>query len=420
MPEIRELSALEVLDSRGEPTVQVSCWLRDGSHGVASVPAGASRGGAEASELRDEDVKRYRGRGCLKAVRSVNEEIKNAVTDRSFKDLGSLEGMLRDLDGTSDKSRLGANSLLAVSLAFVRAAASQKRLPLYRYLSEYLACSARILPRPLINLFSGGVHAGHQVSLQDVQVVPLTARSMSESLAVVFEIFQCAAELTHRKYGARRLTADEGGLAPPFASSEEMLKDTVESIEKAGFEPGKDVSIAVDVAASHFYRAGEYYLDGRPVGGAKLIEQLNSWVEEYPIVSVEDGLAEEAWDAWPVLAGKLKGRALTLGDDFLCTNPERIRRAIDSNSADALLLKVNQIGSLAEAGEALGMVRSAGWEVVFSARSGETEDSWLADLAVGWGGGKIKIGAITQSERLAKYNRLLQIEAETGMPLAEW
>jgi enolase len=353
-------------------------------------------------------------------VETIRHEIAESLVGQDFIGYQSLEQHLRDLDGTPDKSRLGANSILGVSLAFVRAAAVQARVPLFQYLAELLPSTLRALPRPLINLFSGGTHAGYQVSLQDIQIVPLRVRSIQDTLAVVFEVFQCAAELTHRKYGARRLTADEGGLAPPFPDTERMLEDTVQSIVVAGFEPGRDVSIAIDVAASHFYQNGEYYLDGRRIDSLKLIERISRWVRDYPILSVEDGLAEDDWQHWHCLTRELRGRALTLGDDFLCTNPERIGKAIESGAADSLLLKVNQIGSLSEAGEAFELAQSAGWEVVFSARSGETEDPWLSDLTVGWGGKKIKIGAITQSERLAKYNRLLQIEVETGLPLAEW
>ncbi len=420
MPEIEELTALEVLDSRGEPTVRAYCRLKDGSSGIASVPAGASRGVAEAKELRDRDETRYRGRGCLKAVSVIDEEIGAAVKHREFGDLISLERTMLELDGTSDKSRLGANSILAVSLAFARASALHQKQPLYEYFAEFWSSPIRFLPRPLINLFSGGVHAGHQVSLQDIQVVPLSARTMAEALAMVFEVYQCAAELTQRKYGARRLTADEGGLAPPFRNAEQMLEDTVASISAAGFKLGTDISIAVDVAASHFRRADGYILDDQPTDSLQLIEQIAGWVQRYPVISVEDGLSEDDWDFWPILRKELEGRALTLGDDFLCTNPARIRRAVGLKAADSLLFKVNQIGSLHEAAESCRVARSAGWKVVFSARSGETEDSWLADLTVGWCGEKIKIGSITQSERLSKYNRLLEIEAEKGLPLAKW
>jgi enolase len=298
--------------------------------------------------------------------------------------------------------------------------ASHQKTPLFRYFSDFLQGPISVLPRPLINIFSGGIHAGCQVALQDIQIVALSARSISEAMAMTFEVYQCAAELSYKQYGARKLTADEGGLAPPFSSAEQMLEDTVNSITAAGFEAGKDISIAIDLAASQFYRAGEYYLEDQPLDSLGMIERIGNWVDNYPVISVEDGLAEEDWDYWPILCKSLEGRAMTLGDDFLCTNPVRVRRAIEVQAADSLLLKVNQIGSLSEAAESFRIARSAGWKVVPSARSGETEDSWLSDLVVGWGGSKIKIGSITQSERLAKYNRLLQIEAETDLPLAEW
>jgi len=420
MPKIEMLKAVEILDSRGEPTVKAFCQLGGGICGTASVPAGASRGVSEAKELRDGDVERYRGRGCLDAVSIINGEINTAFQGRDSSDLVTFEQTLLKLDGTSEKSRLGANSILAVSLAFARALAMHRKIPLYRYFSGFLSNPVKVLPMPLINLFSGGTHAGHQVSMQDVQVVPLAAQTMAEALAMVFEVFQCAAELSQHKYGARKLTADEGGLAPPFQNAEQMLEDTVSSITAAGFAVGKEIAIAIDVAASHFYREGCYFLDDRKTDSSRMTERIGNWVKDYPVISVEDGLAEEDWAFWPVLCRELRGKALTLGDDLLCTNPVRIGKAIEAQAADALLLKVNQIGSLNEAAESLKLARSAGWDVVFSARSGETEDSWLADLTVGWGGKKIKIGSITQSERLAKYNRLLQIEAETGMPLAEW
>jgi enolase len=243
---------------------------------------------------------------------------------------------------------------------------------------------------------------------------------MDEALAMTFEVYRSAAELARRKYSARALTADEGGLAPPFPDAEAMLKDAVEAIRGASLEPGREVALAVDVAASHFHEDDRYYLGEEPLNGTEMVERLLDWLERYPIVSVEDGLAQEDWSHWPELRARVGRRALVLGDDLLCTNPERIRRAIDSRSASALLLKVNQIGTLTEAAEAFELARSAGWSVTVSARSGETEDDWLADLAVGWGGEQVKVGSITQSERLAKYNRLLTIEAEAGLPLAGW
>lgn len=411
---IISLSALEILDSRGRPTVRATCALASGARGTASVPSGASTGQAEALELRDGDPARYRGLGCRRAVANVRGEIAAALRGRAFATQAELDQALIALDGTPNKSRLGANAVLAVSLAFARACAAAEGRPLFRHFAEMSggAPGPIALPAPTINLFSGGKHAGGQAPLQDILVAPVAARSMDEALAMTYAVYQAAADLCKAKYGMRALTADEGGLAPPFAYPEAMLEDAIAAIEAAGYTPGRDVALAVDAASSHFCIAGLYHLGDAMLDGAGMIEQLARWVERYPILSVEDGLAEDDWAHWPVLRARLAGRALTLGDDFLCTNPARIQRAIDAGAADALLLKVNQIGTLTEAAHALQLARGAGWKVVISARSGETEDDWLADLAVGWGGDTIKIGSITQSERLAKYNRLLEIEAE--------
>jgi len=419
MPTIEKLTALEILDSRGNPTLQATCELAGGQQGTASVPSGASTGRAEAHELRDGDPLRYAGLGCRRAVGNVTGEI-NAALRKSYASQRELDQALVELDGTPDKSRLGANALLAVSLAFARAAAAELAQPLYVYFAAMLNQAPRSLPRPTINLFSGGKHAGAQVSIQDVLVVPASTRTMDEALAMTAAVYRAAAGLSLRKYGMRALTADEGGLAPPFLANEAMLQDAVESIQAAGLEPGRDVALAVDVAASHFYRAGRYHLDKDKLTSPHMIERLLGWLERYPIVSMEDGLAEEDWNHWPALKARVAGRALVLGDDLLCTNPERIQRAVATRAADALLLKVNQIGTLSQAADAYRLARGAGWQVTISARSGETEDHWLADLAVGWGGDQIKVGSITQSERLAKYNRLLAIEAETGLPLVGW
>jgi enolase len=420
VPTIERLGGLEILDSRGRPTVRATCRLAGGSSGTASVPSGASTGTAEALELRDGDEGRYRGLGCRRAVGNIAGELNDALAGRPFDGQRGLDGAMIELDGTPDKSRLGANALLAVSLAFARAMARERGVPLYQHLADVLDRTPGTLPRPTVNLFSGGEHAGGQVPMQDVLVVPASARTMDEALAMSFEVYRSAAELTYRKYGARPLTADEGGLAPPFPDAEAMLEDAVASIRGAEFLPGRDVAIAVDVASTHFYEGGRYHLGDEPLSSTGMIEHLLGWLERYPIVSVEDGLAEEDWNRWPELRTRVGGRALVLGDDLLCTNPGRIRRAVDARAADALLLKVNQIGTLTEAAEAYELARSAGWSVTVSARSGETEDDWLADLAVGWGGEQIKVGSITQSERLAKYNRLLAIEGETGLPLVSW
>jgi enolase len=383
------------------------------------VPSGASTGSAEALELRDGDPARYRGLGCRTAVRHINDDLNTALAGQDFDQRG-LDGAMLALDGTPNKARLGANAILAVSLAFARAAAHEAGLPLYRYFADFAGLPLATLPRTTINLFSGGKHAGGQVPIQDVLVVPAAARTIDDALATTYAVYQAAADLTTRKYGTRALTADEGGLAPPFPDVEAMLADAVAAIGLAGFVPGRDVALAVDVASSHFYRDGRYYLSDTPLDSAGMIARLAAWLDRYPIVSIEDGLAEEDWEGWLALRERLGDRALILGDDFLCTNPARIRRAIDAGAASALLLKVNQIGTLTEANEARALARAAGWQVTISARSGETEDNWLADLAVGWGGHQIKVGSITQSERLAKYNRLLAIEAATGLPVVQW
>jgi enolase len=419
MPAIRRLSGLEILDSRGRPTVQAACELESGAAAVISVPSGASTGASEAHELRDGDPARYRGLGCRKAAGHIGGEIQAALAGRDFAQQSEFDHALIELDGTSDKSRLGANAILAVSLAFARACAVEQGVPLYRY---FAALQGRhtlaALPRPTINLFSGGKHAGGQVAIQDLLVVPAAAVTIDDALAMTAAVFQAAAELNRERYGVRLLTADEGGLAPPFPSIEAMFDDALEAIQRAGLTPGRDVALAVDVASSHFYRDGRYHLrPGEALEPEAMIDQIARWVQQYPVVSVEDGLAEDDWAHWPALRARLQGRALALGDDLLCTNPARIRRAIETQSANALLLKVNQIGTLTEASEACRLARSAGWHVTVSARSGETEDHWLADLAVGWAGDHIKVGSITQSERLAKYNRLLAIEAETGLPV---
>ena len=419
MATISRLSALEILDSRGRPTLRARCELSSGVSGTASIPSGASRGAAEAIELRDADPNRFGGLGCSIAAAHVGGEINGHLAGREVRTLSELDEALRALDGTPDKSRLGANAILATSLAFARAAATERALPFYRYFADLLDTTTSRLPRPTINLFSGGKHAGGNVPIQDVLIVP-RAQTIGECLAMAYRVFQSAAELGRAKYGVRALRADEGGLSPPFADAEGMLADAVESIQMAGYRPGADVALAIDVAATHFYDRGVYSLGEERIAGAEMIQRLVSWQQRYGLVSIEDGLAEDDWEGWPQLARCLRGRALIVGDDLLCTNPARIRKAIAADAADTLLLKVNQIGTLTEAAESLRLARDAGWSVTVSARSGETEDDWLADLAVGWAADQIKVGSITQSERLAKYNRLLEIEAETHWPVVDW
>ncbi|MCP5517880.1 MAG: phosphopyruvate hydratase [Verrucomicrobiales bacterium] len=417
---IEHLDALEILDSRGRPTVQAVCRLRGHPPVTASVPSGASTGAAEAHELRDQDPGRYRGLGCRRAVENIRSVIQPAVVGRAFSEQAALDERLIELDGTPDKSRLGANAVLAVSIAFARAAARADGIPLYAHFARMAGIEVRTLPRLTINLFSGGKHAGAQAAIQDVLLVPVAAPTIDDGLAMTFAVYQTAAELIARRYGMRLLRADEGGLAPDFPGSEAMLADAVEAMRLAGLQPGREIALAVDVASSHFFRGGCYHLGTTPLDSGAMVAELEGWARRYPIVSLEDGLAEDDWSHWPRLTERLGSRLLVLGDDFLCTNPDRLRRAIAARAATALLLKVNQIGTLTEALAACQLGRQAGWQVTISARSGETEDDWLADLAVGWAGDQIKIGSITQSERLAKYNRLLAIERETGLPVVDW
>ena len=417
---IEQVRAIEILDSRGRPTVKASIRLAGGAIGVASVPSGASTGAAEALELRDGDPKRYAGRGCLRAVENVNTAIAGVLVGQAIPNQEQLDQTLIALDGTPDKSRLGANAILAVSIAFARASAAAAGIPLYQHFARLVDHQPDSLPRLTVNLFSGGKHAGGQVEFQDILLVPAAAGTIGECLAIVDNVYRAAERLVAQKYKMRSLKADEGGLAPPFQSVDQMLEDAAQSIRDAGYESGRDVALAVDVASTHFHRDGQYHVGSQIKSSQEMIAWLADLVNRFAIVSVEDGLSEEDWDNWPALRARLAGRALTLGDDFLCTNPDRIRRAVDRTAADALLLKVNQIGTLTEASRALTIARSAGWRITVSARSGETEDDWLADLAVGWGADQIKVGSIRQSERLAKYNRLLEIESATRFPVSGW
>jgi len=410
MIRVTNLHAVEILDSRGRPTLAATMTLADGTIAMVSIPSGASTGKAEAKELRD-GLPAYRGLGCLKAVANVRGPIAGAVVDREFLNQEDLDLTLQALDGTPDKSRLGANAILATSLAFARATATHQGVELYNYFATLLPEGVPTLPRLSVNLFSGGKHAFGQVAIQDVLVVPSPGSSVAESLAVIYDIYQAAAEIIAKRYNARALTADEGGLAPPFQTSIEMLETAAESIQAAGYKLGSNVCLAVDVAASHFVQKdGSYRLDDRNLSPEELIDLLVLWKEQLPLVSIEDGLSEDDWDHWPLLRKRLGDETLTLADDLTCTNPDRIRRAIHHSDENSLLLKVNQIGTVTEAKNAYLLAREAGWKVAVSARSGETEDHWLADLAVGWSGDFIKVGSITQSDRLAKYNRLLMIE----------
>jgi enolase len=414
VPVIQTVRAIEILDSRGRPTVKATVRFTDGTAASASVPSGASTGSAEAIELRDADPTRYAGLGCQKAVANVNTVIAQVLAGEDVPDQSVLDQTLISLDGTPDKSRLGANAILAVSIAFARASARASNIELYEQFAQIagLPSPAATLPQLTINLFSGGKHAGGQVEFQDLLLVPLK-KTVSESLATVDAVYRAAEKLIARKYNSRSLKADEGGLAPPFPDVPTMLADAAQSVRDAGLTLGQDVALAIDVASTHFYRDPLYHWETPAKTSPQMIDRIAELVEQYHIVSVEDALAEEDWAHWPTLRTRLTQLgAITLGDDFLCTNPARIQRAIDTRAANALLLKVNQIGTLTEAAQSLRLAKSADWHVTVSARSGETEDDWLADLAVGWQADQIKVGSVRQSERLSKYNRLLEIESK--------
>jgi enolase len=419
MPVIKGFVGHELLDSRGHPTVAATCELANGAIGTASVPSGASRSSAEVTELRDGDLKRYAGLGCRLAVANVSGPISSAVAGQDL-DQAGLDHLLLQLDGTPDKSELGSNAILAASLAFSRAAAQDAGQPLFSYFASLLGRAPTFLPRPTINLFSGGKHAGGQVPVQDVLIVTVSTASIDESLAMTFDVYRAARQLIYRKYGERALVADEGGLAPAFPDATAMLDDAVEAIQLAKLRPGIDVALCIDLASSHFHESGLYQWGGGWIDSEAMIDVEVAWLNNYPIVSIEDGLADQDWEHWPELWKRVGGRALVLGDDLLATNPQRIQRAIELGAADALLLKVNQIGTLSEALVSYKLARDAGWMVTFSARSGETEDTWLTDLAVGWSGDQLKVGSLVRSERLAKWNRLLRIEEQTRLPISHW
>jgi enolase len=419
---IAAVDALEVLDSRGHPTVRAMVTLSDGTCAAAAVPSGASTGAFEAHELRDGDPARYGGRGVLQAVANVRGPLAEAVRGRDPADQTALDQALIEADGSADKSRLGANAVLAVSLGSALAAARQAGVPPFRHFARLAGDEAGArLPLPMINLFSGGKHAGAQVDFQDFLIVPRGAATLAEALAMTHAVYYTALRILQERHGYQPLVADEGGLAPRLDSNEAMLELALQAIEAAHLRPLEQVALAIDVAATHFYQDGRYRLavEGTALSAPAMVDRLSDWHSRYPIVSLEDGLAEEDWEHWPLLTETLGSRCQVLGDDLLVTNPARIEQAILRRAANSALIKVNQIGTLSEALQAIAVARRAGWTTVVSARSGETEDAWLADLATGTGAGQIKVGAITRSERLAKYNRLLAIaHAHPELPYA--
>ena len=414
---IESISALEILDSRGNPTIEVEVVLGDGSWGRAAVPSGASTGIHEALELRDGDKARYGGKGTLKAVANVNEIISDALFGWDATDQKAIDTELINIDGTPNKSKLGANAILGVSLAVAKAAANSLGLPLYRYLGGVYA---HVLPVPMMNILNGGAHTAWQsTDMQEFMVMPFGASSFSEGLRWGAEIYHALKSVLKEK-GYATLVGDEGGYAPALKSNAEALEVILSAIQKAGFKAGRglDVAIALDPAASELYdeETKTYNLrkEGKKLSGPEMVEFWAKWVNDYPIVSIEDGLAQDDWDSWKLAVKTFGDKCQIVGDDLLVTNPQRVRRAIAENAANALLVKVNQIGTLTETIEAVEACHRNGWRAVTSHRSGETEDATIADLAVALNTGQIKTGAPARSDRVAKYNQLLRIEAELG------
>ena len=410
---IEDVFGREVLDSRGNPTVEVEIVLIDGSRGRAIVPSGASTGVHEALEMRDGDKSRYSGKGVLRAVESVNEKIADQLIGRDAIEQKAIDQALLELDGTSNKSNLGANAILGTSLAVAKAAADSLGLPLYRYIGGVYA---HVLPVPMLNILNGGAHTGWQsTDAQEFMVMPLGADSFAEGLRWGAEIYHTLKTVLKER-GYTTLVGDEGGYAPALKANSEAVEVILEAIEKSGFIPGEQVSIALDPAASEFYeeQEGVYYLrtEGRKLNSEEMVAYWKSWVDQYPIVSIEDGLAQDDWDGWVMMMNELGDQIQIVGDDLLVTNPERVRRAIKEGAANALLVKLNQIGTLTETIEAVETCQRAGWRAVTSHRSGETEDTTIADLVVALNMGQIKTGAPARSDRVAKYNQLLRIEAE--------
>lgn len=414
---IESISALEVLDSRGNPTVEVEVVLMDGSWGRAAVPSGASTGEHEALEMRDGDKKRYLGKGVANAVANVNGVIADALFGWDAAEQKAIDMELLDMDGTPNKSKLGANAILGVSLAVAKAAANSFGMPLYRYLGGVYA---HVLPVPMMNIMNGGAHTGWQsTDMQEFMVMPFGASSFSEGLRWGAEIYHALKSVLKEK-GYSALVGDEGGYAPALKANNEAIELILAAVAKAGFKAGRgeQVAIALDPAASELYdeKTKKYNLrkEGKELTGEQMVEFWAKWVKDYPIVSIEDGLAQDDWDAWKLMVKTVGDKCQIVGDDLLVTNPERVRRAIKEDAANALLVKVNQIGSLTETIEAVDLCHRAGWRAVTSHRSGETEDATIADLAVALNTGQIKTGAPARSDRVAKYNQLLRIESELG------
>jgi enolase len=418
MSAIIEINARQILDSRGNPTVEADVTLESGVTGRAAVPSGASTGEHEALELRDGDADRYNGKGVEKAIAAIEDEIQPEVLGLDAVEQMVLDRTMIALDGTENKGRLGANSILAVSLAAARAAAAELDLPLYRYVGGPMA---RVMPVPMMNVLNGGAHASNTVDVQEFMIVPVGARDFANALRMGTEVFHALKKVLGKR-GLSTAVGDEGGFAPDLPNDEEALNALVEAVEAAGYRAGKDVAFAIDVAASELYKGGKYTFKksgGGTRDAAGMIELYTTWLDKFPIVSIEDGLAENDWDGWAELTSALGDRVQLVGDDIFVTNSEYLARGINEDVANAILVKVNQIGTLTETLEAIELARANGYQSIISHRSGETEDTFIADLAVATNAGQIKTGSASRTDRVAKYNQLLRIEEELG-DLAEF
>lgn len=410
MGEIIYISAREVLDSRGNPTVQVEVMLDTGAQGIATVPSGASTGSREALELRDGDKKRFMGKGVRKAVENVLNEIAPNIIGMDSTDQEGIDKFMIDLDGTENKSRLGANAILAVSMAVCKASAEECGLPLYRYIG---GTHAKVLPVPLMNVINGGVHADNNLDIQEFMIVPAGFNSFSEALRASVEVFHTLKVILKEK-GLNTAVGDEGGFAPMLESNEVAIKLIVDAIKKAGYETGKEFYIALDAAASEFYEENKYMIDGKKLSSKDLVDYYEALLEKYPIISIEDGMSEADWKGWELLTKRLGKKVQLVADDLVVTNPSIIRKAMNRSIANSILIKLNQIGTVSETLEAIELSKNNKYTAIISHRSGETEDTMIADLAVACNTGFIKTGSLSRGERIAKYNRLLQIEEELG------
>ncbi|MCX4190935.1 phosphopyruvate hydratase [Methylophaga sp. OBS1] len=412
MSKIIDVIAREIIDSRGNPTVEADVVLESGAMGRAAVPSGASTGEREAVELRDDDKARYLGKGVLKAVAAVNGELREAVLGMEATDQRAIDNKLIETDGTENKGRLGANALLAISMATARAAAADAKKPLYKYLA---ASDEAVMPVPMMNIINGGSHADNSVDLQEFMIMPVGASSISEAIRYGAEVFHELKKVLNSK-GLNTAVGDEGGFAPDLPSNEAAIEVILQAIKNAGYEAGKDIMLALDAASSEFYKDGQYVLasENRSLSSAEFADLLADWVSKYPIISIEDGMDENDWEGWKLLTDKIGDKVQLVGDDLFVTNPKILQEGITKGVGNSILIKVNQIGTLSETLDAINLAKENGYTAVVSHRSGETEDTTIADLAVATNAGQIKTGSLSRSDRVAKYNQLLRIEAELG------